>query len=54
MINRNHYMVDKSLYVLALWDSQQGGTADTIQYAIKQKRRIIVINPITKKSTFYQ
>ena len=54
MINRNHYMVDKSLYVLALWDSQQGGTADTIQYAIKQKRRIIVINPITKESTFYQ
>ena len=40
-------MVDKSLYVFAFWDKQIGGTANTIQYALNLKRRIIIINPIT-------
>ncbi len=47
MIKRNRYMVDKSLYVFAFWDKQIGGTANTIQYALNLKRRIIIINPIT-------
>jgi uncharacterized phage-like protein YoqJ len=53
MIKRNCYMVDKSLYIIALWDGQSGGTAYTIQYAMKCKKRIIVINPLTCKATFY-
>jgi len=58
MIKRNRYMVDKCLYVLALWDRQNGGTANTIKYALEKNRRIIVINPVTmivstnKKDTF--
>lgn len=54
MIKRNCYMVDKSLYVLALWNGQSGGTANTVQYAIKNQRRIIVINPLTNKTVFYE
>lgn len=53
MIKRNYYMVDKSMYVIALWDGQNGGTEDTIRYAMKCKRRIIIINPLTGKTTFY-
>ena len=40
-------MVDKSLYVFALWDRQNGGTANTIKYALEKERRIIIINPVT-------
>lgn len=47
MIKRNRYMVDKSLYVFALWDKQNGGTANTIKYALEKERRIIIINPVT-------
>ncbi len=54
MLKRNRYMIHKSLYVIALWDGQKGGTAHTIQYAIKLKRRITVINPITGKTLFYK
>ena len=43
MIKRNLYMVDKSLYVFALWDRQVGGTASTIKYALEKERRIISI-----------
>jgi uncharacterized phage-like protein YoqJ len=53
MIKRNYYMVDKSLYMLALWDGQSGGTADTIRYAMKCKRYMVVINPLTGKVVFY-
>ncbi len=49
MIKRNRYMVDKSLYVFALWDRQVGGTASTIKYALEKERRIIIINPITSE-----
>ena len=49
MIKRNLYMVDKSLYVFALWDRQVGGTASTIKYALEKERRIIIINPITSE-----
>ena len=42
-------MVDKCLYVLALWDRQNGGTANTIKYALEKERRIIIINPVTMK-----
>jgi len=47
MLKRNRYMVDKCLYVLALWDKQNGGTTNTIKYALEKERRIIIINPIT-------
>ena len=47
MIKRNRYMVNKSLYILALWDRQNEGTANTIKYALEKERRIIIVNPIT-------
>ncbi len=47
MLKRNMYMVDKCLYVFALWDRQRGGTANTIKYALEKERRIILINPVT-------
>lgn len=49
MMKRNMYMIDKSLYVFALWDRQSGGTANTIKYALEKERRIIIINPVTMK-----
>lgn len=57
MMKRNQYMIDKCLYVLALWDRQNGGTANTIEYALQKNRRIIIINPVamtvlTNKKSF--
>jgi len=54
MLKRNHYMINKSLYIIALWDGQKGGTAKTLQYAMKLKRCITIIDPITGKSSFYK
>ena len=53
MLKRNHFIVDKSLYVLALWDGQNGGTAETLAYSMKCKRQIIIINPLTCKASFF-
>jgi len=33
MQKRNEYMVDKSSYILAMWDLSSGGTANCIRYA---------------------
>ncbi len=49
MMKRNMYMIDKSLYVFALWNRQSGGTANTIKYALEKERRIIIINSVTMK-----
>jgi len=42
MMSRNHWMLDRSDTVLALWDgSSQGGTAEAIAYAKSTNRKIV-------------
>ena len=45
MIKRNRYMVDRSRYVLAVWDGSNGGTGYTVRYARSQNRIVQIINP---------
>lgn len=42
---RNRYMVDNSDIIIAIWNGQQGGTAQTVKYARTKKIPIITINP---------
>jgi len=42
---RNAYMVDASDCVIAVFDGSAGGTANTVAYAKKKNRRIVIINP---------
>lgn len=42
---RNEYMVDRSDCVLAVYNGSSGGTRYTIEYARKQGKKIIGINP---------
>jgi hypothetical protein len=48
-------MVDTSEIILAVWDGKpaagRGGTGDVVNYARRQKRRTIHLNPITQKIT---
>ena len=48
MFERNRYMVDRSDYLLAVYDGNaKGGTAYTTDYARKKGREIIIIHPDT-------
>lgn len=42
---RNRYMVDTSSILLAVYDGQKGGTQNTVEYAQKKEKKIIVIRP---------
>lgn len=42
---RNQYMVDKTNKVIAVWNGSKGGTGNCVNYAKKQGKEIIVINP---------
>ena len=44
MQKRNKYMVDNSQYVIAVWDGSKSGTFNTLKYARKLKRNIMVID----------
>ena len=45
MLDRNKYMVDHSDILLGIYDGRQnGGTKYTIDYALKNKKKIILIN----------
>ena len=44
---RNRYMVDKSDVVVCCFDGQKGGTAYTVDYALKHGKIVIQINPQT-------
>ena len=47
MQKRNEYMVDKSDYIVAVWDgSKKGGTYNAVKYAEKQKIKIVRIDPV--------
>jgi uncharacterized phage-like protein YoqJ len=41
-------MVDNSEYLIAVYDgSKKGGTAYTVEYALKKERKNIIIHPDT-------
>lgn len=48
---RNRYMVDKADVVVCAYDGKRGGTAYTVDYAKKQNKIVIQINPGTGRVT---
>ena len=48
MFERNRYLVDHANYLLAVYDgSGKGGTAYTVKYGQKNKRKLTIIHPDT-------
>ena len=45
MMIRNKFMVNNSEIVIAVWNGSKGGTANAVNYAKKQCKEIVVINP---------
>lgn len=53
MLKRNRYMVDHASILLAVYNgSQCGGTGATVRYAQKLGREILLIDPISRESTY--
>lgn len=48
MQERNKYMVDKSRYVVAVWNGSDGGTANCVRYARSVDREIVMCGITTK------
>lgn len=48
MFKRNEWMVDRSDYVIAVWDGTPGGTQGTVKYARSQGKDVLRINPLTQ------
>ena len=46
MQKRNGYMVNKSRYVIAVWDGSQGGTSNTVRFARHRAKEIRTIDPM--------
>ena len=44
---RNRYMVDKADFVVCAFNGKPGGTAYTVDYALKQNKIVIQIDPVT-------
>lgn len=44
MLRRNRYMVDRSSMLLAAFDGMLGGTMYTIQYAMKRKLKVVLLD----------
>ena len=47
MDKRNRYMVDHADYILAVWNGCPSGTGNTVRYAHKKGKTIIVINLVS-------
>lgn len=47
MHKRNRYMVDQADVIIAVWDGRPSGTGKTVQYAQRQGKPVVVINPKT-------
>ena len=45
MLRRDRYMVDRSAAVLAVFDGTPGGTQYTLNYAMDQRRSILLLDP---------
>jgi len=51
MHKRNRWMVNHSKYVVAVWDQvQKGGTWNCLEYALKNEKRVFVINSFEKRA----
>lgn len=49
MLERNRYMADRASILLAVYNgTQRSGTGATVRYAQKQKRKVIIIDPISR------
>ena len=44
----NGWMVDNSDAVIAVWNGTAGGTANTVDYARKLGRSVLVIDPVAQ------
>ena len=44
-MQRNRYLVDNSEAVVAVYDGQKGGSKNTLDYAFKMGRQVMIINP---------
>lgn len=51
MFNRDKWMVDKSDYVIGVYDGSKSGTGHTINYARKLEKEIITLHPKTLEIT---
>lgn len=47
MQKRNEYMVDNSDYVIAVWNGKPSGTENTVKYAKKKNKVVLLVNPQT-------
>ena len=45
MMKRNKYMVDNSDVVIAIWNGEKSGTGNTVNYAMKSGKKVIIIDP---------
>jgi len=55
MLKRNEFLVEHADYLLAVYDGKRwGGTAATVNFARKQHREIIVIDPVSCRVTHEQ
>lgn len=46
MQNRNRYLVDNCDVLLAIYDGKPGGTKNTVNYAARKNRKIILLPPM--------
>lgn len=45
---RNHWMVDESDLVVAVWDrGETGGTYQCVQYAFTKNKNVLILDPVT-------
>lgn len=48
MVTRDKWMVDNSIFVVAVWNGvEDGGTYQTIKYSKKRQRKIVYLHPET-------
>lgn len=45
MQKRNEYMVDNSNYFIAVWNGKPSGTGNTVKYAKKKNKIVLLVNP---------
>lgn len=45
MMKRNEYMVNRSDVVIAVWNGTKSGTGKTVNYAIDNGKKVIIIDP---------
>ena len=55
MLERNHFLVDHSNILLAVYNGERrGGTAATVRYAQRSGREILILDPTTELVTCHE